>query len=272
MGVECTLTVFAETEHDGRIAARTAFARAETIEQVISSWRPGSEANEVASRGGEASPLSSELCTLLATSLRWSKDTDGAFDPTIYHSIRLWAAARQSQELPAREAIAAAHAKGGWQGVVFDQSACEVRISTEGLRFDFGGIGKGFAADEMLCVLGHLGFDRALVEIGGDVVASGPPPGKEAWRVRIEGSAQVIELSHGAVATSGDSAQALELNGVRYSHIIDPKTGEALAQSVPVTVIVRGGNSPGADADALASAASVIAARLMVRRRSPLGS
>ncbi len=272
MGVECSLTVFAVSQEDGRAAARLAFARAETIEQAVSSWRQRSEANGVANRGCEATPLSSELCSLLSTSLAWAARTEGAFDPTLYHSIRLWAVARQSQELPPQEAIAAAHAKGGWRGVTFDGDACVASIDTAGLRFDFGGIAKGFAADEMLAVLAGLGIERALVEIGGDVVASGPPPGQEWWRVRIEGTTEVINLAYGAVATSGDAMQALELHGVRYSHIIDPATGEALTLSVPVTVIVRGGSTPGADADALASAASVLAARLMSRRRHPSGS
>lgn len=261
MGVECSLTLFAISESEGRAAARAAFERAEVIERAVSSWRPKSEVNELARKGSAPTAMSSVLCGMLAVSLDWAKRTDGAFDPTLYHSIRLWAEARRKGTVPSAEAIAKAHAKSGWQGVTFDSKTCLATISTPGLRFDFGGIAKGFAGDEMLKVLAGLGIDRAMVEVGGDVVASGPPPGKEGWTVRIGSTADSIVLANGAVATSSDVVQAMEVDGVRYSHILDPRTGKALERSVQVTVIVRGGALPGADADALASAASVTAAR-----------
>jgi thiamine biosynthesis lipoprotein len=257
--------LYAKSESDGRTAARAAFQRAEDIERAVSSWRPQSEANELTHKIDDSIKLSDELCTMLAMSLDWAKRSDGAFDPTLYHSIRVWSQARQMRLLPTEAAIQSAHVQSGWQGVRLNHESCLATVTTPGLRFDFGGIAKGFAADEMIMVLDELGITQALVELGGDVVASGPPPNREGWSVRIEteeGTAQeAIIFAHGAIATSGDAAQFHEVDGVRYSHIIDPKTGRALARSVQVTVIVRGGKSPGADADAIASAASVIMAR-----------
>jgi thiamine biosynthesis lipoprotein len=132
------------------------------------------------------------------------------------------------------------------------------------MLLDLGGIAKGYAADEALAVITGLGIRSALVAMSGDLAFSDPPPGRRAWR--IEAGGQLLELANAAVSTSGDDEQHLDLDGRRYSHIVDPATGEPLADSVPVTVIAR----RGIDADALATALSVMGpdrARAFMRSR-----
>jgi thiamine biosynthesis lipoprotein len=112
--------------------------------------------------------------------------------------------------------------------------------------------------DEVLHTLADLGIDAAMVIGGGDIACSGPPPGRQGWRVRVapgRGAPETeLELAHAAVATSGDSERGFELDGVRYSHVIDPRTGEAMTRGGSATVVAREGMT----ADAWASALCVL--------------
>jgi thiamine biosynthesis lipoprotein len=129
------------------------------------------------------------------------------------------------------------------------------------MRLDPGGIGMGYAADRVLAVLAALGIESAMVDASGDVVVSAPPPGTAGWRIAVAGlpgddgaDAKTLVLSQAAVTTSGDARQAVVIDGRRYSHIVDPRTGIGVAGPAAVTVIA----ADGATADALATAASVL--------------
>jgi thiamine biosynthesis lipoprotein len=130
------------------------------------------------------------------------------------------------------------------------------------MQLDLGGIAKGFAADEAAAVLTRCGIGAALVAVGGDIVATGPPPGRDGWRVAvasIEGAgrpAGYINLRDAAVSTSGDAEQFVVLAGVRYSHVFDPRTGAALTGRRSATVVARDGIT----ADALDTAVAVMGA------------
>ena len=119
------------------------------------------------------------------------------------------------------------------------------------MQLDAGGIAKGYAADEALTVIRKARIASALVAMSGDIVCSDAPPGKPGWKVRVQN--QTLTLSNAAVSTSGDEFQYIVLDGVRYSHIIDPKTGMALRDSRPVSVV----GDKGVQTDALATAMSV---------------
>jgi thiamine biosynthesis lipoprotein len=112
------------------------------------------------------------------------------------------------------------------------------------MRLDLGGIAKGYAVDQAVKCLSRLGITSALVSGGGDMAVSGPPPGKEGWRIELpplDASnaplTRFVVLSQAGISTSGDLFQRLEINGVRYSHIIDPRTGVGLTDHSLVTVI-----------------------------------
>jgi thiamine biosynthesis lipoprotein len=129
------------------------------------------------------------------------------------------------------------------------------------MRLDLGGIAKGFAADEALKMLSRSGIQKALVAIGGDIAVSGSPPGKQGWTVEIatDGFPQLqrpkpLLLCHAGVSTSGDAEQHVEIGGIRYSHIIDPRSGRALTGHSSVTVVAR----TAAESDSLATAVSVM--------------
>jgi FAD:protein FMN transferase len=114
------------------------------------------------------------------------------------------------------------------------------------MQLDFGGIAKGYAADECLVVLRSLGISRALVAASGDIAVGDPPPDKPHWRVEIGAlpgtkEKRVLLLTNSAVSTSGDAEQFVEIAGVRYSHVVNPKTGLGLLGRRSVTVVARQG-------------------------------
>jgi thiamine biosynthesis lipoprotein len=121
------------------------------------------------------------------------------------------------------------------------------------MSLDLGGIAKGFAGDVMLAILAGYGVEAALIDAGGDLVAGAAPPGTDGWRVSGSNGA-VLLLAHGAVATSGDRFRYLEVDGVKYSHIVDPRTGLGVVDVPTVTVLAPNGTT----ADVLASALSIM--------------
>jgi thiamine biosynthesis lipoprotein len=129
------------------------------------------------------------------------------------------------------------------------------------MKLDLGGLAKGFALDEALKVLEARGIYRALLAGGGDLRTSGPPPDQPGWRIELapldvpDAPPPVfLRLAHGALATSGDLFQHVEIDGVRYSHIVDPRTGLGLTDHSLVTVLAP----TGMEADSLATAISVL--------------
>ena len=262
MGVEARVVLYAPDEASGRAAARAAFARIEEVERAISSWRPSSRNRRMCDQPGEAFELDQDMFRVLARSGEWVKRSDGVFDPTIGALTELWREARQTQVMPSPEAIDEARRRCGWSNLRLGLGKRTCRVDLAGMRLDFGGIGKGYAAGQALEVLRSEGMPTAMVDIGGDLVVGDPPPEQEGWSIRLQtvledGQAEV-RLANGAIATSGDVEQFVEFDGERYSHILDPRTGLGLRTRVQVTAIVRGGTMPGADADALASAASLL--------------
>jgi thiamine biosynthesis lipoprotein len=114
------------------------------------------------------------------------------------------------------------------------------------MKLDLGGIGKGYAADEAQRVLKQHGITRALVELGGDIVVSGAPPGTDGWTIRVANAgndrgAADLRLANQALSTSGDTEQFVVISGRRYSHIVDPRTGQALTSRVQVSLLAPDG-------------------------------
>jgi len=142
----------------------------------------------------------------------------------------------------------------GWRNVVLDKKHRAVTLKLAGMQLDLGAIAKGYAGDEALKTLGGLGVKQALIAVSGDIVAGDAPPGADGWRVGLEPAGGEIFLRNAAVSTSGDTEQFREIGGVRYSHIINPKTGLGLTSAIAVTVIAR----RGLDADPIATAVSVM--------------
>ena len=262
MGTTFRVVLYAPSPDQAADAARAAFSRVAALDSTLSDYRADSELVRLCARaGGPPVAVSDDLFRALLAAQEWAARSGGAFDATAGPVVELWRRARRIIEKPGAEALAEARARVGHDKLVLDPQAKTARLGLRGMRLDLGGIGKGFAADEAQATLRAHGITRALFAAGGDVVVSGPPPDKHGWSVEValpaalaDGTAAPLTLRDAAVSTSGDAQQWVTLGGVRYSHIVDPRTGMALTGPSAVTVIAP----TGATADALATAASVL--------------
>jgi thiamine biosynthesis lipoprotein len=153
--------------------------------------------------------------------------------------------------------------RSGFRKLHLNQAHRTVMFDMAGMALDVGAIGKGYAASEAIEVLDRLGVRSALVAVSGDLAFSDAPPGKRGWRIGVHSEdaaavkvPAVLELTNGAVSTSGSVEQHVDIAGRRYSHVIDPSSGMGLVDDITVTVVAR----HGIDADGLDTAASVLGA------------
>lgn len=262
MGTLVRLVLYAPDAAAAEGAARRAFDRIRGLDATLSDYRDTSELNQVSRRAGSGPvKVSDDLFRVLAAAQRLARASGGAFDATVGPLSVLWRDARRRQVLPAPPRIAAARALVGSAKLDLDERDRTIRLRRHGMQLDVGGIAKGFAADEAAAALRACGIRRALVAAGGDIVVMAAPPGAEGWRVAVASidgvdrpRAGLLMLHDAAVSTSGDAEQFMVVDGVRYSHIFDPRTGRALNGRSSVTVVARDGTT----ADALATAASVL--------------
>ena len=227
----------------------------------MSDYEPNSELNKLSdlAGSGQAVPVSPELFRVLDRAQALSVLTGGAFDVTAGASIQLWRRARQVKRLPPQYTLDKALKTIGFRTLKLDAEKRTAKLTQTGTRLDLGGIAKGYVLDEAIAVLKKHGLRRALVSAGGDIVAGDAPPGKAGWRVALIGlgddaKPQLLRLANGAVATSGDLYQFLEVDGTRYSHIVDPRSGSALTEQRLVHVLALDAMS----ADSLSTAISVL--------------
>ena len=267
MGVPFTLRFYASDEAVATEASRAAFRRIKQLNAMLSDYDPESELMRLSATAGsgKAVKVSPELLLLLSRSQELWRRSEGAFDVTVGPVVRLWRKARRERKLPDASALAEARQAVGSQFMKIDVEAGTVELTRPGMRLDLGAIAKGYAADKALRVLKEHGISRALVDASGDIVVGDPPPETEGWRIAVapldrEGRepAASLVISNAAVATSGDAYQHVEIDAVRYSHIVDPKTGLGLTTPNSVTVIAPDGMT----ADALASTVSVLGPKL----------
>jgi thiamine biosynthesis lipoprotein len=250
MAVDVKLTLYAPSDATANDAAARAFARIAALDRVFSDFDPESETMRLCrdATADRAVPVSAELFAVLEASQDLSRRSEGAFDVTISPVIKLWRRARRQKQLPDPVLLAEAKALVDYRQLVLDPKQRSVRILKPGVQLDFGGIAKGYAAQEAIRTLNTAGITRALVAIGGDIAASDAPPNAPGWKVgvapldRTDGPpSRWLKLVNAAVSTSGDAFQFVEIGGVKYSHIVDPKTGVGLTHSIGVTVIAPNG-------------------------------
>jgi len=259
MGVQARLTVYARDRPHAEHACKAGYARAARLEDIFSDYRPDSEAMRLCrAPPGQPVKVSPELFIVFERAIKLSEQCRGAFDVTVGPCVQLWRAARKSRTLPTRVDLARARASIGWEYVKLDATARTVTLLRPNMRLDFGGIAKGYAGDETIAVLRANGISRALFEAGGDIVAGDPPPEEKGWKIRIEnaasGAPNPVEIANSAISTSGDTAQFVQIDGVRYSHVIDPRTGQALTNRFAATVLAPNGIT----SDALSTACCVL--------------
>jgi thiamine biosynthesis lipoprotein len=216
----------------------------------------------------QAVQVSPDLWVVLNRARELAQRSGGAFDVTVGPYVNLWRYARSQKKLPDPARLEKARSSVGYDKMQLDPLHHTVKLQAPNMRLDLGGIAKGYAVDQAVKVLSRLGVTNALVSGGGDLAVSGPPPGKRGWRVELPPldatnapPARFVLLAHAGLSTSGDLFQRLEINGIRYSHIIDPRTGQGLTDHSLVTVIANDDFT----ADGLTKAMSVLNPRDAVK-------
>ena len=265
MGLPFRIVLYARDETSAKAAAEAVWARISDLNHILSDYEEESELSRLSRSSGSGRwiSLSRDLAQVLVTAQEISRLSDGAFDVTVGPEVQLWKRARRQRELPSEEALNAARLATGWQHMKLRRqgSVWEARLDQPRMRLDLGGIAKGYALDEAATVLRKLGIQRFLVSGGGDMVVGDAPPGESGWRVEAgvfdatdAPPPRPLRIQNVGLATSGDTFQRAEIGGIRYSHIVHPKTGLGLTDHSLVTVLAPQGML----ADALSKVISVL--------------
>jgi len=259
MGTLFEVSIWAPTGEEpvAAEAALEALERISDLEKSISSWDEKSETTAINhAAGGEAVAVSPILMELLSSSLRWARHTEGAFDVTGGPLFELWEHAREDEALPSEARIRSELELVGHGKIELGDGT--VRLASPGMKLGFGAVGKGFAADVAARFLRSRDFPDFIIDAGGDLVGGGTRGGTP-WTIAVrhprrQSHLATIEVADCSIATSGDYERHFMVDDVRYSHIVDLRTGWPVRSLTSVTVIAPRGVA----SDALATALSVM--------------
>jgi thiamine biosynthesis lipoprotein len=259
--MDCVYSIVAYAPDGASLPAIVARALDEVdrIDRLMSHYRPESPLSQLNRTAAEA-PVSveSELFDFIVECLRYSRESGGAFDITVGPLMKAWGFFRGDGRLPGDREIADVLGKVGYRHVVVDPDRKAVRFDVPGVELDLGGIAKGYAVDRAVSLLRRDRVAAALVSAGGSTVYGlGAPPGRKGWDVALKDPidprkvAFTVRLRDRALSVSGSSEKSFEIGGVRYSHIMDPRTGKPVQGLLSVAVLTRNGTQGDALDDAL---------------------
>lgn len=251
MAIPVKVVFYAPDNGNANSAAKAVFDRFHELNHVLSDYDPDSELSRLCltAGSGKAVRLSPELWTVLNYAQRIATRSEGAFDVTVGPVVHLWRRARRRKDLPPPEKLEAAKQLVGRHLLVLDPERHTAELRKPGMLIDLGGIAKGYAVDEGLAVLRRHGITRAMIHAGGDIGLGDPPPGKTGWSVGVGlleplgPPTQMLTVCRCSVSTSGDMWQFVVIDGKRYSHIVDPRTGIGLTDHCSVTIVGPNGIS-----------------------------
>lgn len=241
MGTPCDIQLFAHAEAKARHAADTAIADVQRLEALYSRYKTDSflsEINRVAAAGGSIS-VDDETASLLDYAVTCYEQSDGLFDITSGILRRAWKF--DQGKLPEQALIDELLDKVGWHKVSWKRPV--LTFSVLGMEIDFGGVVKEYAVDRAASLCYGLGIRHGVVNLGGDIKVIGPRDDGSPWRIGIrhprskDALLDTILLYEGALASSGDYERCIMVNGVRYGHVLNPKTGWPVRHLAAVSVV-----------------------------------
>lgn len=262
MGNRFEFTVVVSDKDFGETAIDAAIAEVKRIEELLSTYKDTSETNQVnAAAGISPVKVSEEFLALVNRAIRLGDLTDGAFDIT-YGSIdkSLWNFDVNMEALPDPIIAKKSVSLISYKNVLINEAVGTIFLKNKGMRIGFGGIGKGYAADKAKYLLQQMGIKSGIVNAAGDLTTWGTQINGTPWTIGIADPDQTsrpfssLNISNMAIATSGNYEKFILIDGVRYSHTIDPKTGLPVTGIKSVSIIC-----PSAElADALATPVTVM--------------
>ncbi len=230
------------------------------VERILTDYDPDSETSQLTNSALEKfQKTSPTLWSVLKASDDWNRLSNGAFDASLGRLTRLWRTQRRTKRPTPIESLNNALKDSGWQHVLLNDADQSVQIKRP-LQFDFGAIGKGFLVDRIYEHLVQTGLPRCLVNMSGNMRCGQPPPQRDGWRIEIaplekgQPPLRRLLLKDRAIATSGDLWQFYTIDGKRFSHILDPRTGVGIPGPIAATILSK----TAADADACATAVCVL--------------
>lgn len=247
MGTEILLEVYGLDGADLDRALDEAVLEIDRLDRKMTSWDNSSELSSINLAAGKAPVVvSEELFSLIDRALYCSELTGGAFDISYASAgVDLWNYKnKQNPKLPSPEAVAAAKAKIGWKKVVLDKDAKSVFLAEEGMKIDLGGIAKGYALERVAEIFKRHNLGVYMIKAGGDMRMHGKKNG-QPWRIGIKDPRRpgelfaVVPVANVSLSTSGDYERFVEIDGVRYHHIIDPRTAMPSRGTASVTVFSK---------------------------------
>ena len=251
MGAPFTVIMYTTDTAQANRAAEGSFALVDSLVNIFSDYIDSSELNRLCAAGGSNRPpfkCSPALFNLLLLSADAWKKSEGRFDITLGPVTRLWRKARKEKKFPDAATVQQQLARTGFNKITLDSIQHTAQLSSPDMQLDAGGIAQGYIAQQVIDYLGTLQIANALVDVSGDIVCTGKPPGTRGWTVAVnfpESNAALLPkqllISNTAVTTSGDVYQYMDYNGKRYSHIVDPATGYGITSQRNVTVIAADG-------------------------------
>jgi len=239
------------------------------IEKIISSWDANSETSLINKNAGiKPVQVSKELFQLIERSIVISKLTDGAFDISYASMDKIWHFDGSMTKMPSEEKIKQSVRKVGYQNIILNKAKHTVFLKLKGMKIGFGAIGKGYAADKVKKLLISKGVKAGIINASGDMNTWGKQPNGDDWYVAITNPLNkkkafgLLPITNGAVVTSGNYEKYVIFNGIRYTHIINPKTGYPSSGILSVTVFAKSAEL----ADALATSIFVMGTDVGINR------
>jgi thiamine biosynthesis lipoprotein len=256
LGTACSVNLY---EQGTSRAYRKIFDRLREIENAMSANLEDSDLGRInAAAGIEAVAARPDTIKALQRAVRFAELSGGAFDPTVGPLVKLWGIGSGGEKIPGEEEIAGALSLINWRDIVIDEDAGTVFLTRPGMALDLGAIAKGYAADEAAGIAAAAGIERALIDLGGNILVYGAKKDGSPWRVGIQDPtggrgayAGVAEVRDKTLVTSGVYERFFESGGRRYHHILSTRTGYPVDTGLlSVTVI----SASSMDADALSTA------------------
>lgn len=273
MGSRFDITVVAKDPVEANEYIDLAVNEITRIEQLISSWDANSQTSEINRNAGiKPVKVDAELFDLIQRSIGISKLTDGAFDVSYASMDKIWKFDGSMTVMPSADSIKASVEKVGFQNIVLDKKNSTIFLKLKEMKIGFGAIGKGYAADKAKDLLISKGVVSGIINASGDMNTWGKQPDGSEWKVAITNPLDknkvfaLLPITNGAVVTSGNYEKYVTFNDVRYTHIIDPRSGYPATGIISVTVF-----APKAElADALATSVFVMGIEVGLNRINQL--